>query len=52
MKDGLIPYISNDQIPLVQSQDVFSILALVKLLASYMDTRFQERADKIASSVI
>lgn len=51
MKDGLIEYISKDEIPLVQTRDVFAIIALVKLLASFMDPRFQSRADQIASSV-
>lgn len=52
MKDGLVAYISADEIPLVKSQDALAIMALFKLLASFMKhAGFQARVDKIASSV-
>lgn len=52
MKDGLLSYVMSEDSPFVKSQDVTLLMALVKLLASYMGGRHEEKANRIGSSCV
>lgn len=51
MKEGLQKYVQAEEIPLVKSNDIASIMALVKLLESFIGGKFEERVNQVNSTV-
>lgn len=51
MKEGLLKYVQAEEIPMVKSNDIASITALLKLLASFIGGQFEERVNRVNSTI-